>query len=76
MNPHEEKPDLTKESAPQPESAESLAGLLHANRLRKGLSLQDVADLTKYSKWQLEALETKTGVFSPVLCSVHLCVIC
>ena len=59
MNPHEEKPDLTKESAPHPESAESLAGLLHANRLRKGLSLQDVADLTKYSKWQLEALETK-----------------
>lgn len=59
MNPQEEMPDLTRESAPQPESAESLGGLLHASRIRKSLSLEELAATTKYSKWQLQALEEK-----------------
>lgn len=59
MNPQKDTPDLTRESAPQPEMADSLSGLFHANRLRKNLSLDDVANITKYSKWQLQALEEK-----------------
>lgn len=65
MNPQEEMPDLTRESAPQPELADSLGGLLHASRLRKNLSLEDVASATKYSKWQLQALEDKNWDILP-----------
>lgn len=57
MAQDEQMPDLTKESAPQPETAESLAGLFHANRLRKNLSFEELASTTKYSKWQLQAME-------------------
>ncbi|NLA51834.1 MAG: helix-turn-helix domain-containing protein [Alcaligenaceae bacterium] len=59
MSSHQETPDLTMESAPQPELADSLGGLLHATRLRKNLTLDDVANITKYSSWQLQALEDK-----------------
>ena len=59
MNPQEEMPDLTRESAPQPEVADSLSGLFHASRLRKNLSIEDIANATKFSKWQLQALEDK-----------------
>ena len=59
MSSQQEMPDLTRESAPQPELADSLSGLLHATRLRKNLSIDDIANATKYSKWQLQALEDK-----------------
>lgn len=59
MNSQQETPDLTMESAPQPELADSLGGLLHATRLRKNLTIDDVANTTKYSSWQLQALEDK-----------------
>ena len=65
MNPQEDMPDLTRESAPQPELADSLSGLLHANRLRKNLSIEDVASITKYSRWQLQALEDKNWEVLP-----------
>lgn len=65
MNPQEEMPDLSRESAPQPELADSLGGLLHASRIRKNLSLEDVANTTKYSKRQLQALEDKNWEVLP-----------
>lgn len=65
MNPQDQMPDLSRESAPQPETADSLGGLLHANRLRKNLSLDDVANITKYSKRQLQALEDKNWEILP-----------
>lgn len=65
MNPQDQMPDLSKESAPQPELADSLGGLLHASRLRKNLSLEDVANVTKYSKRQLQALEDKNWDLLP-----------
>ena len=42
MSSQQEMPDLTRESAPQPELADSLSGLLHATRLRKNLSIDDI----------------------------------
>ncbi|MDO5666528.1 MAG: helix-turn-helix transcriptional regulator [Alcaligenaceae bacterium] len=65
MNPQNDMPDLTRESAPQPEMADSLGGLLHASRIRKSLSLEELAGATKYSKWQLQALEEKNWDILP-----------
>ncbi|QPT40057.1 Uncharacterized protein conserved in bacteria [Oligella ureolytica] len=65
MSSQQEMPDLTRESAPQPELADSLSGLLHATRIRKNLTIDDVANTTKYSKWQLLALEDKNWAALP-----------
>ncbi|WP_028357979.1 helix-turn-helix domain-containing protein [Brackiella oedipodis] len=66
MNLDANSPDLTRESAPLPEDQSTLSSWFYAQRLKKGWSLEDIEQKTKYSWKQIKHLEQQDWDQLPV----------